>query len=247
MLRGSPGKEHVQKTKSNSPSPQRRAAASAASPNAVPGAAARPVRTYSSKTKPIPAAPQRGQAAATADASPNSSAASASPDQAQRIIKKYPNRRLYDTATSSYITLTDVRALVMSKLSFAVRDAKTNEDLTRSILLQIILEEEAGGAPMFTEQVLANIIRFYGNAMQGFMGTYLEKNVQTLMELQSKLTEQSKGLSPEVWAQFLNQQSPLVQGAMGSYLEQSKQLFTQMQDQLQKQSTHMLSSFGLKR
>jgi polyhydroxyalkanoate synthesis repressor PhaR len=153
---------------------------------------------------------------------------------------------LYDTTTSSYITLTDVRALVMSRLPFAVRDAKTNEDLTRAILLQIILEEEAGGAPMFTEQVLANIIRFYGNAMQGFMGTYLEKNVQTLMELQSKLTEQSKGLSPEVWAQFLNQQSPLVQGAMGSYLEQSKQLFTQMQDQLQKQSTQMLSGFGLK-
>ena len=199
------------------------------------------------KTKSdIPAAPRRRAKAVKADPAVDTAATAAEADQALRIIKKYPNRRLYDTTTSSYITLTDVRALVMSRSSFAVRDAKTNEDLTRAILLQIILEEEAGGAPMFTEQVLANIIRFYGNAMQGFMGTYLEKNVQTLMELQSKLTEQSKGLSPEVWAQFLNQQSPLVQGAMGSYLEQSKQLFTQMQDQLQKQSTQMLSGFGLK-
>jgi polyhydroxyalkanoate synthesis repressor PhaR len=63
-----------------------------------------------------------------------------------------------------------------------VRDAKTGEDLTRSILLQIILEEEAGGSPMFTEAVLRNIIRFYGHAMQGFMGGYLEKNIQTFMD-----------------------------------------------------------------
>jgi polyhydroxyalkanoate synthesis repressor PhaR len=81
----------------------------------------------------------------------------------------------------------------MDSETFVVRDAKTNEDLTRSILLQIILEEEAGGAPMFTEAVLANIIRFYGHAMQGFMGSYLEKNVQAFTEIQAKLAEQSKG------------------------------------------------------
>ena len=67
----------------------------------------------------------------------------------QRVIKKYPNRRLYDTETSAYITLTEVKQLVMSKSPFVVRDAKSGDDLTRSILLQIILEEEAGGAPMF--------------------------------------------------------------------------------------------------
>ena len=88
---------------------------------------------------------------------------------AQRVIKKYPNRRLYDTDTSTYITLAEVKHLVMDSESFVVRDAKSNEDLTRSILLQIILEEEAGGAPMFSEPALANIIRFYGHAMQGFM------------------------------------------------------------------------------
>jgi polyhydroxyalkanoate synthesis repressor PhaR len=164
-----------------------------------------------------------------------------------RVIKKYPNRRLYDTDTSAYITLTEVKNLVMDSTDFVVRDAKTNEDLTRSILLQIILEEEAGGAPMFTEAVLANIIRFYGNAMQSFMGSYLEKNVQSFMDLQLKMSEQSKGLTPEAWAQFVNAQSPAMQGMMGSYVEQSKTVFTQMQEQMQKQSEQMLAALGLKR
>jgi len=164
-----------------------------------------------------------------------------------RIIKKYPNRRLYDTETSAYITLAEVRRLVMGSTHFVVRDAKTNEDLTRSILLQIILEEEAGGAPMFTEAVLSNIIRFYGDAMQSFMGAYLEKNVQSFMDLQVKMAEQSKGLSPEMWAQFMNAKSPMMQGMMGAYVEQSKSVFTQMQEQMQKQSAQMLAALGLKR
>lgn len=166
---------------------------------------------------------------------------------AQRVIKKYPNRRLYDTDTSTYITLTEVKQLVMANETIVVRDAKTGEDLTRSILLQIILEEEAGGAPMFTEAVLANIIRFYGHAMQGFMGAYLEKNVQMFTDIQSKLAEQSQGLTPEMWTQFMNLQSPMVQGMMGNYVEQSKNMFTQMQEQMQKQTEQMLGAFGLKR
>ena len=164
-----------------------------------------------------------------------------------RVIKKYPNRRLYDTETSTYITLTDVRQLVMDSAHFVVVDAKTNDDLTRSILLQIILEEESGGAPMFTEAVLANIIRFYGHAMQSFMGAYLEKNMQGFMDLQVKMAEQSKGMSPESWAKLVNLQSPMMQGMMGNYVEQSKSAFTQMQEQMQKQSEQMLSAFGLKR
>ncbi len=166
---------------------------------------------------------------------------------AQRVIKKYPNRRLYDTDTSTYITLAEVKQLVMDTESFVVRDAKTNEDLTRAILLQIILEEEAGGAPMFTEAVLGNIIRFYGHAMQGFMGSYLEKNVQAFTDIQAKLTEQSKGVTPEMWNQFMNMQSPLLQGMMGNYAEQSKTMLTQMQEQMQKQTEQMLGAFGLKR
>ena len=163
-----------------------------------------------------------------------------------RILKKYPNRRLYDTHTSSYITLADVKKMVLAGTDFEVRDAKSGEDLTRSILLQIILEEETGGVPMFTTQMLSQIIRVYGHAMQGFMGAYLEKNVQTFAEMQKRLAEQSKGLydtkafSPELWTQFMNGQAPMMQGLMGSYLEQSKNLFVEMQRKMAEQAEQLL-------
>jgi polyhydroxyalkanoate synthesis repressor PhaR len=159
-----------------------------------------------------------------------------------RILKKYPNRRLYDTQISSYITLTDVKAMVLTGEDFEVRDAKTGEDLTRSILLQIILEEETGGVPIFSAPMLSQLIRFYGHAMQGMMGSYLEKNLQTFTDIQARLAEQSKGLydptaqSPELWAQFLNGQAPGVQGLMGTYLEQSRKMFGQMQEQMAQQA-----------
>ena len=120
-----------------------------------------------------------------------SKAAKAAKDSqdAVRVIKKYPNRRLYDTDTSTYITLAEIKQLVMDSEPFVVRDVKTGEDLTRSILLQIILEEEGSGTPMFTAPVLANIIRFYGHTMQGFMGGYLEKNMQALADLQAPMMQ----------------------------------------------------------
>lgn len=154
---------------------------------------------------------------------------------ALRVLKKYPNRRLYDTRTSSYITLADVKQMVLGGESFEVRDAKTGEDLTRSILLQIILEEESGGVPMFSTQSLEQIIRFYGHAMQGMMGTMLEKNLQAFAELQGRLLEQSRGLydpkhlTPEVWTQFMGGQAPVLQNLMTSYLEQSRGLVEQLQ------------------
>jgi polyhydroxyalkanoate synthesis repressor PhaR len=163
-----------------------------------------------------------------------------------RILKKYPNRRLYDTEISSYITLAEVKAMVLAGTVFEVRDAKTGEDLTRSILLQIILEEETDGVPIFSTGMLSQIIRFYGHAMQGMMGSYLEKNLQTFTDIQGRLAEQSKGLygpadpktqSPEMWAQFLNGQAPVVQGMMGNYLEQSRHMFVQMQEQMAKQAS----------
>ncbi|WP_046060292.1 polyhydroxyalkanoate synthesis repressor PhaR [Paracidovorax citrulli] len=178
---------------------------------------------------------------------PDSPSESPSPRAPQRVIKKYPNRRLYDTSTSTYITLAEVKQLVIDGEEVAVRDAKTGEDLTRSILLQVILEEEAGGAPMFTEAVLANIIRFYGHAMQGFMGAYLEKNVQMFSDFQARVAEQSQGFTPEMWTQFMNPQSPLYQGVMGQYRDQSQAMFTQMQEQMQKQTEQMLNAFGIKR
>lgn len=136
--------------------------------------------------------------------------------KAPRVIKKYPNRRLYDTQTSSYVTLTEIKQLVMEGQSFVVRDAKSGDDLTRSLLLQIILEEESAGAPMFTEAVLSNIIRFYGHAMQGHMGAYLESNLQSLMMMQSKMGHQQQNI------------------------------MSQMQEQMQKQTAQFLSAFGLK-
>jgi len=165
-----------------------------------------------------------------------------------RLIKKYPNRRLYDTQTSTYITLADVKQLVLAHETFQVVDAKTGDDLTRSILLQIILEEESGGLPMFSSNMLSQIIRFYGHAMQGIMGSYLEKNIQAFMEIQERMAEQSKGLygtqfGPEAWAQFMNVQTPMMQNMMNNYIEQSKNLFVQMQDQMQDQTRAMFSTF----
>ena len=163
-------------------------------------------------------------------------AADASAVHGPRVLKKYPNRRLYDTEASSYITLADVKKMVLAGQDFVVREAKTGEDLTRSILLQIILEEETGGMPMFSSDMLAQIIRFYGHAMQGMMGSYLEKNIQTFAELQQRLGDPVKGMSPELWAQFMSGQAPVVQGLMGNYLEQSKNLFVQMQEQMAQQA-----------
>ena len=180
---------------------------------------------------PIPPEPQGGEAST-----------GASPKAALRVLKKYPNRRLYDTRQSSYITLADVKAMVMRAELFEVRDAKTGEDLTRSILLQIILEEETGGMPIFSAAMLSQLIRFYGHAMQGMMGSYLEKNLQTFTDIQARLTSQSKGLydpalqTPELWSQFLNGQAPVVQGVMSTYLEQSRNMFLQMQEQMAKQA-----------
>ena len=154
-----------------------------------------------------------------------------------RLIKKYPNRRLYDTQTSTYVTLSDIKNLVMANEVFKVVDAKTEEDLTRNILLQIILEEEAGGAPVFSSQMLSQIIRFYGNSMQGLMGNYLEKTMQSFVDIHNKLGDQTKGLgagsTTEAWSQMMNLQNPLMKGLMGNYMEQSKDLFIKMQEQVQ--------------
>ena len=174
---------------------------------------------------------------------------SSAKNSTERLIKKYPNRRLYDTQTSSYITLTDVKQLVLDADEFTVVDAKTSEDLTRSILLQIILEEEANGAPMFSSAVLAQIIRYYGHAMQGMMGSYLEKNVQAFTDIQNKFTANAAGaiegkpFSPEMWTQFMNVQGPMMQGMMNNYIDQSKNLFVQMQEQMQNQSKALFSAF----
>jgi polyhydroxyalkanoate synthesis repressor PhaR len=170
--------------------------------------------------------------------------------QQPRIIKKYPNRRLYDTETSSYITLQDVKKLVLEHTEFRVEDAKTKDDLTRTILLQIILDEESAGAPMFSSDMLSQIIRFYGNAMQGMMGTYLEKNIHTFMEIQKRLQDQSRQiygqnpmLTSDAWSDFMKMQGPAIQGLMSRYLEQSASAFMDMQQQLQQQTRNLFGGF----
>ena len=103
-----------------------------------------------------------------------------------RVIKKYPNRRLYDPEISSYITVEEVRQLILDGEQFEVRDAKTGEDLTRQVLLQIIAEQEQGGEPVLSTQLLSQIIRFYGDSMQGFMGNYLLRFMQLFLEQQNQ-------------------------------------------------------------
>ena len=103
-----------------------------------------------------------------------------------RVIKKYPNRRLYDTEQSRYITLSDIRKLVMRGGEFQVVDSNSGEDLTRSILLQIMLEEESGGQPLFSAKMLAQIIRFYGGTMQGMFARYLEQSLSLFTQRQSQ-------------------------------------------------------------
>jgi polyhydroxyalkanoate synthesis repressor PhaR len=167
-----------------------------------------------------------------------------------RIIKKYPNRRLYDTETSAYITLSDVKELVLSQVEFQVLDAKTNLDITRTILMQIILEEETGAVPLFSSHMLAQMIRCYGNAMQGVMGTYLEKGIQSFLEVQRNFQDQATAMygkapriNTEAWAQFLKAQGPVIQGLMGTYLEQSTKMFMQMQKEMQKQARSIFGVF----
>jgi polyhydroxyalkanoate synthesis repressor PhaR len=169
-----------------------------------------------------------------------------------RLIKKYPNRRLYDTKTSSYITLADVKQMVLKQEEFQVVDAKSGEELTRQILLQIILEEEQGGLPMFSSDLLSQLIRFYGNAMQGMMGTYLEKNIRAFHDIQKTMQEQSARLyggdttrgTQDMWAQFMNLQGPAMQSLMQAYMEQSQKMFAQFQDQMQNQARNMFTGFN---
>lgn len=160
----------------------------------------------------------------TAETVPDTPVADTAAPIAVRVIKKYPNRRLYDTAASAYITLAQVKELVMQFVPFCVRDAKTGEDLTRSILLQIILEEEAGGTPLFNTPVLSNIIRFYGHAMQGMFMHNLENTIQMFSDMQQQMMQMAQANPQQTWQQMM--QAPV-------------QNMQHMQEQVQEQMQHM--------
>ena len=135
-----------------------------------------------------------------------------------RIVKKYPNRRLYDTVISSYVTVEDIRQLVTDGEDFEVQDAKTGADLTRQVLLQIISEREEQGQPMLSTRLLSQLIRFYGDQLQGFMGSYLERSMQTFLDQQQQFRSQLNSMLG---------QSPL--GVFQSLSERNLELFKQFQ------------------
>lgn len=109
-----------------------------------------------------------------------------------RVIKKYPNRRLYDTVESRYITLVDVRRLVMDKVDFVVIDKKTQEDITRSILLQVIAEQEHTADPLMSQDFLSQCIRSYGGTMQSVVGSYLDQSMKLFLSQQQQMRDRLK-------------------------------------------------------
>jgi len=118
---------------------------------------------------------------------------------AARVIKKYPNRRLYDTEESRYITLADVKDLVIRKIDFVVIDKKSGDDITRSILLQVISEQEQQGEAIMSQDFLSQVIRSYGKVVPGFMANYLEQSLKLFMTQQQAIRGQVKrvvGIDP---------------------------------------------------
>ncbi len=111
-----------------------------------------------------------------------------------RVIKKYPNRRLYDTVESRYITLADVRKLVVDRIDFVVIDKKSQNDITRSILLQVIADQEHTGEPVMSRDFLSHIIRTYGGPLHSMIGSYLEQSVKLFVSQQREMRERGKGL-----------------------------------------------------
>ena len=108
----------------------------------------------------------------------------------ERVIRKYANRRLYDPSESRHLTLDEVRELVVAGERVRVEDAKPGDDLTRSILLQIIVEQEEAGRPLLSAELLEQLIRFYGGSMQDFLATYLERSVDAFVDQQSRFQDQ---------------------------------------------------------
>lgn len=147
-----------------------------------------------------------------------------------RLIKKYSNRRLYDTENSAYITLGGIKELVVQGVPLEVRDAKTDEDLTRSIMLQVILEEESMGSPLFSLELLKSLIRFHGSALQEMLSIYLENNMKAFVDFQQNMQEQSRKMGDaDFWAKSLPFHQPALQSMMNAYVEQSHKMLNQMQ------------------
>ncbi len=145
----------------------------------------------------------------------------------KRIIKKYPNRRLYDTEESKYITLEDIKKLVLNNKEFIVKDVKSEEDLTRTILLQIITEQEDDGEPLFTTQALSHIIRFYGDSVQSVAGDYIQKSIDLFVTQQKQMQDQLQSAVTT---------NPIT--AMSELTEQNLEMWKTMQENFFKTATN---------
>ena len=143
----------------------------------------------------------------------------------KRIIKKYPNRRLYDTAISKYVTLNDVKQLVIDKEPVQVLDAKTKEDLTRSVLLQVILEQEEEGKPIMSAEMLEQLIRFYGDPFQNNFANYLESSIKLIAEQRSKVRSNIERASDP-----LTMMTTLANRNMEVFKDMQEGLFSKMLD-----------------
>ena len=125
---------------------------------------------------------------------PERRAAAEARGNAPRVIRKYPNRRLYDTVESRYVTLADVRRLVVERVDFVVLDRKTQQDITRSILLQVIAEQEGGAESLMSRDFLSQVIRTYGSGVQDFVGRYLDESLQLFTREQRELRDRFKSV-----------------------------------------------------
>ncbi len=168
-----------------------------------------------------------------------------------RVIKKYQNRRLYDTATSTYIILDDIKQMIIEGDNVQVTDVKSGEDVTRSVLLQILLEEEAHKSPILSNGFLLQIIRFYGKAFQPAISPFLEQGMDMLRQTQKKFYAQLKATHPkeslpsslDLWKEFWQERGPHVQQNIFDYLSNSTTNFLQMQEQVQEQLQTQAESF----
>lgn len=138
-----------------------------------------------------------------------------------RLIKKYANRRLYDASQSRHITLEDIRNMVVAGQQVKVIEDKTNEDITRVILLQVIADQEQFGRPILSTSLLESLIRFYGNSLQGFLSTYLEKSVDTFMRQQESVQTQMARMMTN---------APLA--AMSELTRQNLEMWSRMQESM---------------
>lgn len=166
-----------------------------------------------------------------------------------RIIKKYQNRRLYDTATSTYIILEDIKQIIIDGELIQVIDVKTDQDVTRSVLLQIILEEEVNGAPMFSNNFLFQIVRFYGKALQPSVSPFLEQGVDLFKKMQKQFYDQIRDsygkdklfTGVELWKEFMQQQGPQLEDTIKEYIQNNANAFLEMQAHLHQQTEQIFN------